>query len=349
MKNVPIYVLFLIVFCHASCGQSQSNVNKDNNGTGWLKYTKGVRSILQDSKGNTWFGGYNEGLCLLQNGKLRYFTTENGLSSNQVRSIYEDKNGIIWFVCGRGLSTYDGKELTVYTQRNYNAKNDWKINDNDLWFKGDENSGYNNLEGYAGVYQYDGKQLPYRTFPVTPKLGTGLPYPISTSFVKSKNGTVWFGTYSALVGYDGKEFKIFNNGSLGFNGTTDFLHIRSIMEDSKGNLWIGNNGGIGVLKYDGKEFIHFTEQQHLRKEDTKGNSLNNVFSIAEDPAGNIWFGTNEQGVWRYDGHTLKNFTEKDGVDSGVIWINKSKTGELWFSGGPHGVLRFNGKSFERIY
>ena len=52
-----------------------------------LKYTKGVRSILEDSKGNTWFGSYNEGVCLLHNGELQYFTTENGLSHNQVRTL----------------------------------------------------------------------------------------------------------------------------------------------------------------------------------------------------------------------------------------------------------------------
>jgi ligand-binding sensor domain-containing protein len=67
-----------------------------------LKYTTGVRSILEDSKGNIWFGSYNEGACLLHNGELQYFTTENGLSDNQVRSVYEDKNGIIWFECGEG-------------------------------------------------------------------------------------------------------------------------------------------------------------------------------------------------------------------------------------------------------
>jgi len=57
-----------------------------------LKYTSGVRSILEDTKGNIWFGSYNEGVCLLHNGELQYFTTENGLSNNQVRNIYEDKN-----------------------------------------------------------------------------------------------------------------------------------------------------------------------------------------------------------------------------------------------------------------
>ena len=360
-QNLFVLGWTVLIIATNSCS-SQSQSTKENQivhskiDTTRLKYTKGVRSILEDSKGNTWFGSHNEGVCMLQNGRLHYFTTQNGLSDNQVRSIYEDKNGIIWFECGRGLSTYDGKEMTIYTQRNYNTKNDWKINENDLWFKGDETTGYNKLEGYAGVYQYDGQQLSYRTFSVTPKLGNEFPHPVSTSFVKSKSGTVWFGTYGALIGYDGKQFKIFDNGSLGFNGTTEFLHIRSIMEDSKGNLWIGNNcggspiGGNGVIKYDGKEFINFTKQHQLRKEDTKGNSLNSVFSIGEDASGNIWFGTSESGVWRYDGHTMKNFTQKDGLDGDFTWIiYKSKAGELWFGGGSNGVYRFNGKSFERKY
>ena len=321
-----------------------------------LKYTSGVRSILEDSKGNIWFGSYNEGVCLLRNGKLQYFTTENGLSDNQVRSIYEDKNGIIWFECAIGLSIYDGQKVTVYKERNYNSKKQWKLTDRDLWFKTDETVGYNKLEEHPGVYQYDGKNLYYRAFPIKLKSGEENSYSISTPFVKSKNGMVWFGTYSALFGYDGKQFKMFNNDSLGLNGTTESLHIRCIMEDSKGNLWIGNNsggstiGGIGVLKYDGAAFIHFTKQHQLRKEDTKGNSLDRVFSIGEDASGNIWFGTVESGVWKYDGNSVKNFTQKDGLDGDMVWIiYKSKTGELWFGGGPNGVYRFTGISFERKF
>lgn len=315
-----------------------------------LKYTTGIRSILEDSKGNIWFGSYNEGVCLLHNGDLQYFTTENGLSDNQVRSIYEDKNGIIWFECGRGLSIYDGKEITTYRERNYNAKNEWKLNESDLWFKGDETTGYNKLEGYAGVYQYDGQQLSYRTFPVTPKLGNEFPYPVSTPFVKSKNGTVWFGTYGAVIGYNGSDFKILDNEYLGLNAETGSLHVRSLMEDSKGNLWIGNNG-IGVLTYDGRKTINFTAQQKLRKEDTKGNSLESVFSIGQDTSGNIWFGTVEFGAWRYDGNSVKNFTKEHGLESKHIWfIYNSKQGELWFGGkDPSGVYRFNGNSFERKY
>jgi ligand-binding sensor domain-containing protein len=372
LDSQSIFILcctFLIVVTNSCSSQSQSNngnktVRVKNNiqsvksGTDaiWLKYTTGVRSILEDSKRNIWFGSNNEGVCLLRNGELQYFTTENGLSNNQVRSIYEDNNGIIWFECGIGLSSYDGQNMTIYKKRNYDLINDWKFTGTDLWFKGDETVGNNNVEGNPGVYQFDGKNLYYRKFPIKPKLGKENAYSISTSFVKSKNGAVWFGTYSALIGYNGKQFEIFNNDSLGLNGTTEFLHIRCIMEDSKGNLWIGNNcgnntvGGIGVLKYDGKDFFNFTKQYQLRKEDTKANSLDRVFSMCEDSLGNIWFGTVESGVWRYDGHTMKNFTKKDGLDGDMTWIiYKSKTGELWFGGGPNGVYFFNGKSFERKY
>lgn len=321
-----------------------------------LKYTTGVRAILEDSKGNTWFGSNHEGVCMLQQGRLHYFTTQNGLSDNQVRSIYEDKNGIIWFECGVGLSKYDGKAMTVSRERQYWAKSAPKVSDSDLWFKGDESTGYNKLEAHPGVYQYDGQHFYYRTFPIKPTPGAEAGYSISTPFVKSKKGMVWLGTYNALIRFDGQQFKVFNNESVGLNGTTEYLHIRCIMEDSKGNLWIGNNsggsaiGGIGVIKYDGAAFIHFTKQHQLRKEDTKANSLDRVFSICEDSSGNIWFGTALSGVWRYDGHTMKNFTQKDGLDGDFTWnVYKSKSGELWVGGGPHGVYRFTGKSFVRKY
>ena len=136
-QNIYVFCWTFLMAATISCN-SQSQSNKENqivhskDDSTRLKFTTGVRSILEDSKGNIWFGSYNEGVCLLHNGELQYFTTENGLSDNQVRSIYEDKNGIIWFECGRGLSTYDGKEITTYKERNYKSKNKWKLNESDL-------------------------------------------------------------------------------------------------------------------------------------------------------------------------------------------------------------------------
>ena len=98
-KLVKLFTLFLMFVFHTSCGQNQTNspqvVQAKNNTQALeskidatrLKYTTGVRSILEDSKGNSWFGSYNEGVCLLHDGECQYFTTENGLSHNQVRTL----------------------------------------------------------------------------------------------------------------------------------------------------------------------------------------------------------------------------------------------------------------------
>ncbi|MBI4646365.1 MAG: hypothetical protein HY738_07180 [Bacteroidia bacterium] len=59
-------------------------------------------------------------------------------------------------------------------------------------------------------------------------------------------------------------------------------YIQCILQDSKGNLWFGTQGG-GVTRYDGEMFTHFTEKQGL--------SNNSVWSICEDKSGNLWFGT----------------------------------------------------------
>ncbi|WP_231424221.1 MULTISPECIES: two-component regulator propeller domain-containing protein [Pedobacter] len=361
-RNKFIFYFSLLVLTLSFNNQSQSNqrrdfFNKKNNpkfltetDAGRLNYKTGVRSILEDSKGNIWFGSYGEGVCLLQNGKFHYFTIENGLSDNQVRNIYEDKNGLIWFECGRGLSTYNGENITVYKERNYGTKNIQERIESSLWFKGDQTEGYSRLEKYPGVYQYDGQKLNYHLFPVTTTPSDGFKYYISTSFVEGKDGIVWLGTYGAVLGYKGSDFKLMDNKYFGLNSKTSPLHVRSIFQDKKGNLWIGNNG-IGVLKYDGKKIVNFTEQQKLKKEHTKGNSLEKVFSICEDSLGNIWFGTVGSGVWKYDGHSMKNFTKENGLESNHIWtIYTSGLGELWFGGAnPSGVYKFNGHSFERKY
>lgn len=76
-------------------------------------------------------------------------------------------------------------------------------------------------------------------------------------------------------------------------------------------------------------------------------TLHRVFSIGEDRAGNIWFGTVESGAWRYDGRSLRNYTAKDGLTSKDIFaIYTDRHGDLWLTG--NGVFKFNGASFDRV-
>jgi len=129
------------------------------------------------------------------------------------------------------------------------------------------------------------------------------------------------------------------------------------MEDSKGNIWIGNNG-IGVLLYDGDTIINFSEQQGLISENSERRggyrsppgSLEHVFAIGEDRDGNIWFGDRDTGAWKYNGNSLRNYTAEDGLTTPHIWqFYNTKKGDLWLAMGNGSVLMFNGKSFERKF
>jgi ligand-binding sensor domain-containing protein len=71
----------------------------------------------------------------------------------------------------------------------------------------------------------------------------------------------------------------------------------------------------------------------------------NVHCNLQDKAGNIWFSTSGEGVYRYDGKSFTNFTKKDGLsDNDVCEIIEDKAGNILFGTG-RGICKYNGKSF----
>src|SRR5687767_14623138 len=45
----------------------------------------------------------------------------------------------------------------------------------------------------------------------------------------------------------------------------------------------------------------------------------NVQCILEDKAGNLWFGTTQNGLYKYDGKTFRQFLVADGLNSNNIF------------------------------
>jgi len=81
-----------------------------------------------------------------------------------------------------------------------------------------------------------------------------------------------------------------------------------VFEDKAGNLWFGTELGSGELnedgglwRYDGKTFIRFTRKDGL--------CHNGVYSIVEDIKGNLWIGTRNTTLCRFDGKTFTTFSE----------------------------------------
>jgi ligand-binding sensor domain-containing protein len=357
---MPLYLLLASFLFLMSCSSPTitdhgGEINVGNQQQ--LPFVSGVRAILEDSNGNFWFGSNQEGVAKFDGEHFTIFTVEDGLDSNQVRRIQEDRRGRVWFETGLGLSSSDGERINTYADKDYSSKHAWKKSEDDLWFKADASVGITELEGQPGTYRYDGEKIIFHVFPIPDftwewnpqETDGGSYYSITTPAFEGKDGVVWFGTYGAVIGYDGQAFSFLDNDSLGRDEENGFLHIRSIFVDSNKNLWIGNNG-IGVFLHDGETTVHFSENIEVIEGSEKP-SLQRVFAIGEDRAGHIWFGTVGSGAWRYDGKSFSNFTEKDGLPSMHIWsFYEDRRGDFWVAGeNPSGAYKFNGKSFDRIY
>ena len=231
-----------------------------------LRFEHSVRAIFEDSRGHYWFGTGDAGVCRFDGERYTYFTVEDSLASNQVRTIFEDRNGVIWFECGYGISSYDGERIITHTSRDYTSKDAWRLGAEDLWFKGDEAYGINGFEGEPGVYRYDGETFTWLTFPLPEDRDRpNVSYSV-TGMSKGEGGRLWFATYDAVIGYDGESFTIIDDESLGLTADSGFLHIRCVFEDSRGRVWIGNNG-IGVLLLEGDTITNFTQANGVGRRD----------------------------------------------------------------------------------
>jgi ligand-binding sensor domain-containing protein len=253
-------------------------------------------------------------------------------------------------------SAFDGTNFHILKVSDLN--NQWKLEPDDLWFKDGWNSGK--------VFRWDGHFLSRLQLPKT-KIGEEYilrypknPNPYSVySIYKDSNGNVWFGTGAlGIIRYNGRTFdwilekdvvEIFNEPSEGSNG------VRSIIQDREGYFWF--NSKFRYRVYPGKKAVvnnsdstFYSREKSIGSLDGKENG--NVFeylSIAKDNNNELWVATYNDGVYHYDGTSIKHFTIKDGSkEINLYTIYKDNEGYLWLGTPESGAYRFNGQTFERF-
>ena len=269
--------------------------------------------VFQAKNNDYWFGSNDRGVYRYDGKALVNFTTKDGLVSNRIRGIQEDKSGNIYFTTYEGISKFDGQAFTTLSVPANSAPTEWKKQPDDLWFVGAPDTGV--------VYRYDGKSLHRLELPKT-KIGEEhiakfprskfpnvkhLPYDVYT-IVKDSKGNLWFGTASAGVcRFDGKSFSwLYEKHLTDIEGGGSF-GIRSILEDKEGAFWICNTRyRYRIDPKDapdpGKELIKYKREKGIDQlKDLDGADHIYFMSIVEDEKGVLWMATYGSGVWRYDG------------------------------------------------
>lgn len=270
-----------------------------------------ILSVQEDTSGNIYFDT-PEGVYKY-NG-TNFITLEviqNKESENEWKSEPED----LWFRMGwnkSGPYRFDGKALhhlklpknkmeeefhTKYPNASYNPYGIYSIykdSKDNIWF------GTSNL----GIYLFDGNKISWayeNQLTVTPEGGDfGI-----RSIAEDRDGNYWFCNtnykYTLLPndteGSDLKSIKF--KRQIGIKSKRkDVLYFLSIQTDSNGDLLMLTYQN-GVWRNNGKELIPFFIKD--------GDSDISPSSIYKDKQNQIWLGTQNDGIYIYNGKTFKKF------------------------------------------
>jgi ligand-binding sensor domain-containing protein len=167
-----------------------------------------------------------------------------------------------------------------------------------------------------GLYRYDGKTIIHFT------TKSGLPHNRIEEIKEDKSGNIYFNTSKGISKFDGQTF------------TT--LYVTDSNNQWKlepNDLWFRQGWDSGfVYRYDGNSLYKLQSPKHPKHSYSYA-----IYSIYKDNQGNVWFGTNPLGVFRYNGKSFDWITENDvtelhdGPANGVRSIIEDKDGCFWFN------------------
>jgi ligand-binding sensor domain-containing protein/signal transduction histidine kinase len=192
--------------------------------------------LLRDRDGGLWIGTHQRGLIHIHNGRTDVFTKSDGLSGDISCSLFEDREGNVWFASSRGLDRF--RELPVST--------------------------------------------------ISAKQGLSSDY--TSSLVAGSDGSIWIGTHDGLTRWSNGQTTIFRKA----NGLpADF--VQSLFEDNRGRVW-ATFSGHGLSYFKNGRFVS-----------VPGVPSEEVFSIAEDKARNLWLSGNKGLSHMRYGRLVENF------------------------------------------
>ncbi|MBR5400724.1 MAG: hypothetical protein IK102_02830 [Treponema sp.] len=107
----------------------------------------------------------------------------------------------------------------------------------------------------------------------------GLSGTTANDIYQTNDGYINIGTYEGLVRFDGVAFTSINRA---LDSTYNFVSVRTIIQDSRGDIWLGSNDeGLQKISDKGNKLYTINE----------GLPNNSIRTLTEDKEGNIWVGT----------------------------------------------------------
>ncbi len=273
-----------------------------------------VTGLLSDRKGLLWAGTDN-GIACLKQGRWVAYADPDGQPIKLAMGLFEDREGNVMAMAHERLLKFAGDRFVVVPTPpgTYMARS-FASGDGDLWL---------HASGHFAHMQAVG----WQSIPLPPEMSDGL----VQGAAASRDGGVWVaGSHSLEKFRNGHWSQLFP----ALPASTLFTRVTQFLEDSAGNLWVGDHSkGLLLFRPDGR-MLRFTRQDGLPNFAIR--------ALFEDREKNIWVGTDGGGMARFRPRAVNFFDEADGLSEIVLdSVAASSAGDLLVGTYGGGLVRFN--------
>lgn len=287
-----------------------------------------VFALTQDDAGHLWAGTFG-GLSRYDGSSFRSYTLRDGLPGNSISALCNDRRGNIWIGTNRGLSGYDGQRFRNFTFTGADnpggnivqaistaGKGDvWCIAGREVYLlhegkvryiPGPGRTATALLEDESGLWlASDGNDQLYR------RSGNGwdsvqMPTPMYVRRIETdENGGILVFGMSGLFRYRPAD-KTWNR-LLELNAEFDGIP-NSFACSADGSIWVST--GNGFFRYMNGQRQYFNRRS--------GFTDLVVYRVFRDSEGNIWAGSNGEGLFRFSGAGFVSVDEHMGLTGAQV-------------------------------
>ncbi|MEO6523532.1 MAG: two-component regulator propeller domain-containing protein [Mucilaginibacter sp.] len=307
--------------------------------------------------------------------KIQHYSTEDGLSHDNITTIFKDREGYMWFGTWYGLNRFDGNHFISFKSM---AGDSSKIGNNRIDHISEDNNGQLWLKFYDGqIYRFNKRNEQLRSLAVI----LGLRGKVSFDRILSaSNNEVWVSVFNGGVIYvpDIKNapttyFWFKQDAEAKFQIPSD--KVNCFLKDSGGDIWIGTAAGLALFSHRGTEkYYQLARQfdvktkmpvtaaiqthdkiffatgkgmlwsyQKRRKEFTDfrvSNAILNSLLVSKDESKlYVTSAAGELGVLNLKDMSLKKYNDPD--NSPLYSMFEDRHGSIWIEPDKKGVFRFN--------
>ncbi len=331
---------------------------------------KGIWSLQEDHEGNFWVGTAEGLYRAIVHGADVTFRREPSFGNSIVYDICLDREGNVWFASAPGVRKLLASDLLVsFPGEDVLSTPGFgpitQLRDGSIIF-GSRNSGLYKLTNgrltfgesvppftsltytsictgagsavwfglkFGGAYRLDGGHLAHYG------PAEGLPSPHVYALAGLPGDDMLLGTGSGLCITRGG--RLHRLSHTGVDSLVIFdIHVLPPDEGGRTSVWLATNHGLVAATIDRDSIV--TVFPPVADSRTASSILYKIF---QNRAGVFWFATDGNGLLRWDGSSLLQYTSDDGLAGNRVYaIAEDSVGTMWI-GTSSGLSQFDGSSF----